>query len=101
MTSLRFDPKLLETLFRSDRILAGGEGFDHPEFKIMSGTTSLQIYSKRLMRVVFLFRKEGTDLRVLSSYKMESDNQEELDRIVRLMRGLMVLDDMAEIKNTD
>lgn len=97
MTSLRFDPKLLETIFRADKLLAGRASLDHPEFNIMSGTTSLQIYSKRLMRVVFLFHKEGTDLRVLSSYKMESDNQEELDRIVRLMRGLMVLEDLADV----
>ena len=59
---------------------------------------SFQIYSKKLCRVVFTYHKRKKKVRRLNYPCTELENQKELKRLVEIMRGLMVLYDLAEIQ---
>jgi len=73
----------------------------HSEFAVMSGTTSLQIFSLSLCRVIFNYRKGTESFRVLDCADLQSTNRAELIRIMGFIRELMVLQDLAEIRKED
>ena len=72
--------------------------FHHEEFKLMQHS-SLQVYSKKLFRVVFMYHKiTKTCRRFKDNFGLvEEENQEELKRLLELMRRTMVLEDLADV----
>lgn len=86
-----------EILNRATRLLECKKDFHHKEFILMQHF-SIQVYSKKLCRVVFMFYKKAKTLRVLDyvPYKV-MENQNELKRLLERMRRIMVLEDMADV----
>jgi len=71
--------------------------YEHVDFTVMRGTTSIQIYSKRISRVVMLYSLTNQTFRSLESASIEAVNMAELYLLVGIMKRHMVLDDLADV----
>lgn len=85
-----------EVISRITKLVAGQTCVDFPEFTLTQAM-SIQIHSKRLSRVVFMYYKISARCRQFpDNPKIQSENEAETARLLPLMRSIMVLEDLAD-----
>jgi hypothetical protein len=86
-----------EAALRCTRLIEQSFGrFKHAEFQAFKGTT-IQLYSQRLSRVVMMYDPIAEEYRILLNPAINMENHDEILRMLPLLRGMMVLDDLASI----
>ena len=85
-----------EVIKRITKLTKGHTAVDYPEFTLTQ-STSIQIHSKRLKRVVFMYYKISARSRHFDyNSKIQTENEAEVVRLLLLMRSIMVLEDLAD-----
>jgi hypothetical protein len=67
------------------------------EFQLMDSGNAVYIFSNKLCRAVFFYHKAKKTVTVPRCAKAAMSNREELQRIVKIMRGMMILEDLADV----
>ncbi len=89
-------PVYEEVINRITKLTMGHTVVDFPEFTLMQAR-SIQVYSQRLKRVVFLYDKPEDKVRSFpDNLKIQVENDAETSRLLGHMRSIMVLDDLAD-----